>query len=234
MEQTDKMKNNIYKFWAACALVLGSYGIANANYVSQLTISDGVHSTITVNGSGSLDWTGKVGVWSTLNDVTGTLGGSATLPSLDLNFDDISSAAGNLTITFSVSGFGPSPSAFNVSIGGTTAPSAGSSVTFSTFYSTANALPATTALTSPVGFTYPPSGFSEMAGVSVVNALTGPYSLSETIEIHNAGSGEASGDAKLSSVPDAGSTLILLGAAISALGVFAGFNRHQRNPQLSR
>jgi hypothetical protein len=233
MEQTDKMKNNIYKFWAACALVLGSYGIANANYVSQLTISDGVDPTTTVNGSGSLDWTSTVGVWD-FNDVTGTLGGSATLPSLDLNFADSSSAAANLTITFSVSGFGPSPSAFNVSVGGTTAPSAGSSVTFSTFYSTANALPATTALTSPVVFTYPPSGFSEMAGVSVVNALTGPYSLSETIEIHNAGSGEASGDAKLSSVPDAGSTLILLGAAISALGVFAGFNRHQRNPQLSR
>ena len=46
--------------------------------------------------------------------------------------------------------------------------------------------------------------------------------------------GHVKRSATLSSVPDAGSTLILLGAAISALGVFAGFNRQQWNRQWSR
>jgi len=247
------MKNYVYKFWAvACALVLGGWSIANATPVDTLVVSDGTDSiSLSVSGSpvvsgsatpstystsaGSVTWQGTIGsVWNvTLSDVkeTGTATG-ITQPQLGLTFSEISSGSGTLTISWTAVGFGPSTGAFAAGINGTL--DQATSLAYSTFYSTANAVPALTALTSPLAYSSP-IGFNE-SDSAAIGAIGSPFSLTQVITITSTGTAHdvSSGTATLTSVPDAGNTLILLGVAISALGVFAGFNRRQWNRQWSR
>jgi hypothetical protein len=247
MEQTEKMKNYVYKILAAaCALVLGGWSIANA--VPVLTIYDGNSAdTVTVDGGGSGQVSGtavNIGGWSFTSETGETKPylGSATAPDMFLSFDAISSSVPGthtLTLTWSDTGFGPSSGGFYASIGTTTG--SGTSVGFATYYNTGN-----TIQTGPAGGTLlttisPLSGSSdsslsgsELAYVAPLSGYTG-YSLTEVVTITATQAGViTTGNATLVSVPDAGSTLILLGAAISVLGVFAGFNRRQWNRQWSR
>jgi len=253
MEQTEKMKNYVYKFWAvACALVLGGWSIANAVPVDTLTISDGLGDSVTlgVNGSpsgsgfttssystaaGLVEWSGSIGAWTltTFPAAMGTAIPVTSMPELmGLSFNATSSGAGihSLTIDWTAVGFGPSTGGFQAVTGGTLG--SGASLTYSTFYSTGNAIPAVTPLASSLSFATP-GGFNG-SDSAAVGSLGSPFSLTQVITISDTGAAQTSGNATLSSVPDAGSTLILLGAAISTLGVFAGFNRRQWNRQWSR
>jgi len=231
------MKNYVYKILAAaCALVLGGWSIANA--VPVLTIYDGNPAdTVTADGGGSGQVSTNavnIGGWSLTVETGETKPylGSATAPDMSLSFDAISSVSGThtLTLTWSDTGFGPSSGDFFASIGTT---GSGTSVGFATYYNTGN-----TIQTGPAGGTLLTTisslAGSELAYVAPLSGYTG-YSLTEVVTITATQAGViTTGNATLVSVPDAGSTLILLGAAISVLGVFAGFNRRQWNRQWSR
>lgn len=223
------MRKNLLKLGAvASALFLGGYSVANA--VPTLTISDGIDPTVTIVDGGVGDssalagevlWSGSIGVWNVVVDtgITKPLSGfSAINPGLDLGFSVVSTGAGSLTMTWSDTGFGPSSGNFDASIGGTLN-RAGGSIAYSTFYDTANLVPVGTGLTAAQNFTS--SSFSGSAE-EAVGLLTAPYSLSEVISITHLGAGNSSGNAELSfSVPDAGSTLMLLGGAMSVLGMYS-------------
>lgn len=233
----NNMKTNILKLGAvAAALVLGAYSIANATPVtSMLTISDGT-STVTWDGTtyspsgtasgttftvaGGLGWTGSMGVWTVIVD-TGTISGGAANPVLDLSFIEQSRGAGSLTITWAGSGFGPSSGNFATHIGGTL--KSGDSVSFETFYDTGTL----NVLTGPQTFsTLSYSG----DGSASVGALTSPYDLAEVITITHGGADTSSGNANLNAlpVPDGGSTLVLLGTALSMFGVYRRSHKKQQ------
>jgi hypothetical protein len=216
------MRKNLLKLGAvASAILLGGYSIANA--VPTLTISDGT-TTVTIldNGAGDQSatagwvlWSGNFGVWDVIVDtgITKPIGGfSAINPGLDLGFQVSSTAAGSLTMTWSDTDFGPWSGGFAADIGGTLA--AGASISYSTYYSKANTVPAGTPLTSTL------SSFSGAA--ANVGNLGFPYSLSEVVILTQRQAGVSSGNAELHGVPvpDAGSTLILLGTTMSMLGVY--------------
>jgi hypothetical protein len=225
------MRKNLLKLGAvASALFLGGYSVANA--VPTLTISDGI-TTITVLDStpatGLVVWSGTIGGW-TLNLDTGDTkpdSGTAEIPDMTLGFQTLSpTAGGTLTITWSDAGFGPSTGDFNASITGNSTPRGGGSATtsvgFTTYYNTGNTIPA-----GPVGGTLLTTinslPGSELAYVSPL-LLGGDYSLTEVVTITSSSSRqgvETTGHAYLVAVPDAGSTLILLGTAMSMLGVFS-------------
>ena len=158
MEQTEKMKNYVYKILAAaCALVLGGWSIANAVPVDTLTISDGYGDSVTLGVGGSpvlagtasttyfttsvgmVNWEGSLGSWTVTAD-TGYLTGTAQKPQLGLTFAETSSSAGTLTIDWTAVGLGPATGVFAAGVGGTLG--SGASLTYSTFYSTGNAIPA--------------------------------------------------------------------------------------------
>ena len=156
--------------------------------------------------------------------------GTTQMPQLGLTFAETSSSAGTLTIDWTAVGLGPSTGEFAAGVGGTLG--TGASLTYSTFYSTGNAVPAVTPLASPLSFATP-GGFNG-SDSRAVGSLGSPFSLTQQIVITDTRAATSSGSATLVSAPDAGSTLILLGAAISALGVLAGFNRQQLARQRSR
>jgi hypothetical protein len=239
---------------ALVALVLGSSSIVKA-VPAVLTISDGLGDTVSLSvggtvviggtavtttsmtAAGLVSWSGSIGsIWTITMDagVTKPLSGSAQLPNLGLTFAASSSAAGNLTITWSDSDFGPSSGNLEAAIGGTLNNS-GESIAYSTLYSTADTVPAGTSLTSPLDFSGT-GGFNDST-VASVGPLAYAYSLTEDINITNTAAGSLSGSATLHSVPDAGNTLLLLGAAIGALGMFgafAGCNRQRSEMQMKQ
>jgi hypothetical protein len=110
------IRKNLLTIAAATAMVAAGTLSARASFV--LTLDDGIHPSISIedggagDGSakeGAISWMGSLGVW-TLNFDTGLSKpaiGSASQPSMDLDFVAISSAAGSLTITLSDTGFGP-------------------------------------------------------------------------------------------------------------------------------
>lgn len=227
------MTKNLLKFGAVMAVAFGVHSIANAAAI--LTLSDGLGDSVSLSDAGALtllgagttmsdtfsagtvQWDGSLGGWS-VNVDSGSTTGTTTVPGLRLGFSDTSSVGGHLTITWSENGFGPSSGGFNTGVAGTLA---GGNVVLSTFYSTANTLPAGTILASSIG-TGGSGAFSE-SGSANVGSLPASYSLTEQLVITNVVAGTSSGNATLVAVaPDSGSTMILLGLGLCALGIYGG------------
>lgn len=212
---------NITNYLALGAIALGLSGVAQA--VPTLKISDGVLPEITIgdgaggdsNGAaGVVTWIGSVGVWTVNVDtgITKPAFGSADNPFMDLAFVDISSAAGTLTLKFSETGFTKLGTASSL-IGGTTS----GTVSYSTYWSATNTLFAMDNLLSSSGSL---GGGAYSNAAFTGNILSGPYSLTQVITITHTGAGSSSGDAELR-VPDSGSTIALLGAALATLGLIS-------------
>jgi hypothetical protein len=135
---------------------------------------------------------------------------------MDLNVQATSLGGGTanpLTVTFSDDFFGPVNGTLQAQLSGHTV-SGGTSgtVNYNTFYSTANTIPATTPLTASgtlVGPTY--------ASVQTGSINAGSFSLSQVVKISQSPAASYSLDASLSGVPDGGTTVMLLGAAVSGL-----------------
>jgi hypothetical protein len=196
-----------------------------------LTISDGVN-TISVSDNmagdanaavGQVTWIGGLDNWI-LNVDTGTSYpaiGTLLFPSLDLSFNAISNGVGgNLWISFSDNGFGPSAGISNTVIGGTV--SGPGSVSFSTYGGNSNTLFDSTNWLSSVGPFTGPAFSTSILGGPVSNA--GPYSLTEVVQITSDGAAAMTGDASLS-VPDAGTTVMLLGAGLLGLALAGSLRR---------
>jgi len=196
-----------------------------------ITISDGTNSiSVSDNGVGDANsavgqvtWIGALDNW-TLNVDTGTTYpaiGTLAFPALDLSFNAISNGSGGtLWIYFSADGFGPSAGTSNTVIGGTV--SGPGTVSYSTYGGNSDTLFDTSNWLSTVGpFTGPAFSSSTLGGL--VNSA-GPYSLTELVTITSTGASTITGDAFLS-VPEAGTTVMLLGAGLIALGFIGSFRK---------
>lgn len=174
---------------------------------------------------GVVGFNGAVGSTWTVNVVTGQTKpalGSASQPSLDLNFVDTSSGAGTITIAFFDSGFTPTLAGAIASIGGTTT---GVSVNYSTYHRAGSAaatlngsstgldLSSWTQLTSQ-NFTSSP--FSGSANGGPLSIGQDGYELLQVVTITTRVAGASSGDASLAA-PDGGMTLMLLGSSLTGL-----------------
>ncbi len=212
---------NITNYLALGAIALGLSGAAHA--VPTMKISDGITTLTIADGSGSdsnpgaglVTWIGTIGVWN-INVNTGVTKpafGDAENPYMDLNFvNGSSSSGGTLTIWFSETDFTKNGTAF-AAIGGTTA----GMVSYETYYDSANALFGNSGALTNQGFG--PGAFS---GTATGGPVMDPnvYSLTQKITITHGQQGVSSGDAELT-VPDSGSTIALLGAALATLGLIS-------------
>ena len=182
--------------------------------VPTLTIDDGINPAIVVADGGGSDsnplagavtWIGNVGVW-TLNVDTGVTKpqvGSATNPRMDLHFLGGSSAAGNITISFSDDGF-TYAGGLNDDFGGTTD----------------GAVTDLVNINAGTVLTLGPTSASPFALSGSTGVVLNPADvLTIVVQVSHNGSGLTSGD-KYVTAPDGGSTIILLGSALSALGLF--------------
>jgi len=183
--------------------------------------------------SGAITFSGSDAFWTVVIS-TGTayppLVGPGTLssPVMDLSITATeigdSSATHALTITFGADGFGPTAGAFAAILSGHVVSGAGGqTVTYNSYYTGSPLNPAS--VTPPAGTLLTASGpvapsvynsTVSSAGVS----LAAPYALEEVVTIGSSPDGASySLDASLRTVPDGGTTAMLLGGALSVLGL---------------
>jgi hypothetical protein len=201
------MKNNFAKLVGVAMAAAVFAGTAYATPIGTLTLSDNAGNTsgqiVTTPGGGSVSYSGTLGGW-TINITSGTENGSSTDPALilsSMNADFSGLTVGNvLTIEFTMSNFGPLTGSF---INNATALVNGINVTFDVLL---NGSP----VRVPTGVSSGPT--TELTSIGILATLTAPT---------------GSGLAKISdvltdppAVPDGGTTVLLLGAALSALGLF--------------
>ena len=200
------MKTKFLKL-AGLTMTVAALGTsAYATPIGTLTLSDNAGNTsgpIVTTGAGALSYVGTIGGW-TLNIASGIENGSSTAPalilsSLNANFSD--STIGNvLTIEFTMSDVGPLAGTFNNNV---TALVSGVAVTFDVLVDG-----------SPISV---PTGAS-------TGSTTGATSIGIRATLTaSSGSGLANISDLLTdppSVPDGGTTVLLLGAALSAIGLF--------------
>jgi hypothetical protein len=215
------------KYIFLAAAIAAFAGMANA--IPTLTISSGGTTVMIVDNvsndlsslPGYLLWSGAIGNWKVTTEIATTypLMGSAGNPYLDLTFNAVSSGVGLLTMDFSADGFTAGGNASAV-IAGTMS----GNVAYLGFASYQNTSTLLTTLPVFNDATLPPDGYSSspFSGAITGNAVNNsePYSLTEHILIYETGVGQITGDATLT-VPDSGTTLMLLGAALTGLGLFS-------------
>jgi hypothetical protein len=218
---------NLLRYLVLGAIALGLSGAAYA--VPTLRITDG--NTIidiadgsvvpgavdAAGGTGQVAWLGAIGNW-TFNIHAGTtypIIGTLANPQMDLTFNATSNGSGGtLSVYFSADGFGPTQGSAFAAIGGTAA--GGGTVDYNTYGGTNNTLFSTSNLLTDQG-PFGAGAFSGSTGGGLVNN-NGPYSLTQLITITHSAGGITTGNAFLH-VPDSGSTLLLLGAGLTALGL---------------
>jgi hypothetical protein len=209
------------------AMALATMAVTgSALAIPTLIISDGVTSTSLTSASGIVVYsnTSFDGAWSVVISTGETKPalGSATTPIFDLNIQATSltsAATHNLTITFSDNGFGPTSGNFQAILSGHLVAGTGQNVTYNTYYDAGNVTGATTTPLTSSGAVPPPNYNSTVGGGPVNQSL---YSLTQVVTIGGAGTGAGGSyslDASLAGVPDGGTTVMLLGAALSGLAL---------------
>ena len=210
---------------AAVAAMPTAYG------VGTMSLSDGGTTvTITDNGLGdsnpvigAVTYVGAVGGNWLVNITTGLskpVVGSATVPKMDLNsVNATSGGAGTLTIKWSDDNFGPLGSESFQSSAGGTALAPGASVTVNTYGDTGNAIFGNDGTTAQSSQTFNSVPFAGAVAAPQGGPLPASYSLTmEAVIVHTA-NGSSGFNAVLQAVPDGGSTLMLFGSALGALGL---------------
>jgi hypothetical protein len=225
------MKTSL-KYLFLAAAIAAFAGMANATPMlviysgSWLGIADG--SALDSNlQSGTIDYTGSLGNW-TINVDTGVVGGSQTSPELSLTFSATSNSDSNgpLLLFFSNDNLGPAQNGtISTSISGKIS-GAGTVSYFNNL--TPSGTTASLLLTSAGPLIGDQNGDYSSSVSGVPFSSEGFYSLTEAIKITNLGVGQtASGVFQLIDppegipVPDSGTTLLLLGAALTGLGLFS-------------
>jgi len=210
-------------------VALGAMALTgSALAIPTLSISDGLTSVSLTDASGIVQYVNPSldSAWSIVISTAETkpaLGGAAN-PMFDLNVQATSVGgslpANNLVITFSDNGFSPASGNFQVVLDGHVVSGTGQPVTYATYYDAGNVTGATTTLLTSLGL--PGPSYNGTATGGPVNQSL--YSLTQalTIGINSVGTpgGTYSLDASLagvSSVPDGGTTGMLLGATLSGL-----------------
>lgn len=223
---------NLLKYSAVTGAVIALAGSAYA--VPELVITDGAGLDATQavpTGFGSFSVSGDG--WT----VVGTLEhssppfptpGTAQFPAMDISIDATYNGNGStgspLNIYWGSDGFGPSSASFIANITGHIVSGPAGTVTYKTYDNTSSGLPSGTSPFLPAGSTLLTSS-GNLTGPYNNMKTAGPftltsYSLIEDVTIMPAsGVEEYSLDASLTAVPDGGTTLVLLGSALSGLAL---------------
>jgi hypothetical protein len=212
--------------WAASAFAIPTLVIQDGGGINA--INTGISGVVTLNTSD--------GFW-TVVITTGIAsppapGGTATAPTMDLSISATSANGSQnnpLNIFFASDGFGPTSAAWLAQMTGHLVAGSGANVGFGTYYNTGNAvsslgtpLPSGSTLLTASGNVPGPNYSDTQTGAPVT--LASPYALIESVTIDGGLlGGQYSLDASLltttTTVPDGGTTAILLGAALSVLGL---------------
>jgi hypothetical protein len=206
------------------AVALGAVAVtSSALAIPTLTISDGLTTATVTSATGFVNYNNPTfdASWSVVISTAETkpLIGTAALPIMDINAQVTSLAATpqrNLTITFSDVGFGPTPS-FVAILSGHVVAGTGANVTYNTYYDNLNTLAALTTPLTASGTLPGPTYASTVGG----GAIAANYSLTQVITVNGSTTAGASYslDGSLTGVPDGGTTVMLLGAALSGLAL---------------
>lgn len=199
--------------FAAAAAISGS-----AYAIPTLVITDGITTQTIIDETpgdgafltpGAVLFSGSIGNWAITvnNGTTKPLIGNASFPDLDLSFLAVSSGAGTLSITFSDNGF-TANSGFTSKIGGTVG--SGGSVS-SALYLNGN----------PISNSGPftPGAFSSTLNGNVNLGTDDVIALGVTLTANGAGV-VSSGDYNVT-VPDGGTTAVLVGLGLVGMSVAA-------------
>lgn len=209
------MNNKWIKLVGAAAMAVGTCATVQA--VPTLTLSDGIAAdtkVITDNGAGDANpmngvvtFVGSIGVWNINVDTGSTISGNP--PDLDLAFLAHSTGAGTLTITYT-DDVGPASGILVDAFGGTTTGSVSDKVRIGEI----------TLLSLPTRGSYSGPAFSA-TGTAVLpgSAANGLFPLSISVTITDTGSDVTSGDKHVYLTPDGGTTLTLLGMALSGCAI---------------
>jgi hypothetical protein len=190
--------------------------------LTTVTITDeGLGDSATgVGNVGVITYIGAVGNFN-VNVTTGTskpVIGTVTAPQLDINSLDVTSGSGGtIIIRLTDTDFGPSTGGWALAVGGTTQ---GTVDYADAWVDAGNGEFIKTTSIGSMG----PFGGPAFSGTdsSAVGALASPYSVTLELSItHGDGGKSTSLDFSVASTPDAGSSLVLFGAALAGLGVFA-------------
>jgi hypothetical protein len=205
-QRKKKMKNRFSKLLAVAMTAAAFAGTAYATPIGTLTLSDNAGNTsgaIVTTGAGAISYDGTIGAW-TFNITSGSENGSSTDPALilsSMNANFSGSTIGNvLTIEFTMSDVGPLAGTFN---NNATALVNGVAVTFDVLLDG-----------SPISVPIGASSGSTAGATSIGIRATLTAS-------------DGSGLARISdilvdppSVPDGGTTVLLLGGALTVMGLF--------------
>lgn len=161
---------------------------------------------------------------SIVSTITKPFGGiTAAEPFMDLQVQGIANGAGGLIVEFSDIDWTPVPSgafktSFSINNGGTLA---------TTLNSRAGANTAFAGPPFALSTVGPLTGLAVGSGTAAVPVgLTAPYSITlSTVFDNRSGFASISTDGSISVVPEGGNTLLLLGAAVTALAVFGRFRK---------
>jgi hypothetical protein len=215
---------NPLKLLLATALLAGSALTVRATPTLQLFDFD-TGTTLTIADGDPLDSFAAPGVIGYAGGLAGTVwdinltggifDGTTGDPHIHLSLLTHSSGSGGLAVSFLVDGLGPVSGYFSSAVGGVGAP--GSSLSFLTATSSTNATDFS-ADDFPI-FQGPFTGaFSGNDAAAVL--LNGPYTLIATGYVEHTSGGTSSFDQDIT-VPDSGTSVALLGLALTGLACFA-------------
>jgi len=215
---------SLLKSLAVTAAVMGLAATSQATPTLRLT--SGLTVVTVADGSGSdgsttagiVVYNGAVGDW-TINITTGVTkpaNGTAATPFISLTTvsttQNTVTAPADLKIEFSETGFGPTKGHFMLHVGGTLQ----GSVSQQFYADTGNTLFGTGTLLHDFGSFSDPSYNAD----STASGLPGTYSITEVMTLsHGTGDKTSSPSMTLTTVPDGGTTLMLLGSAVTTLGL---------------
>lgn len=187
-------------------------------YVSTTGLA-GSYTAVASSATGNVTYNGSAGVWNLVvtTGLTAPALGTHANPSMDLSIQASSTAGGSLYIGLVDTGF-TGVGSLAATISGHVVSGAPESYLFNMFADTSNTQPTTTLPTGSI--------ITTLSGVLPVLATTtgtlpgtSPYALGEVVEITSTGATTTSIDAGSSTVPDGGTTAMMLGLALSGLAL---------------